>query len=129
MPVAGQTTVEQHPTHDLVDRVVPADVFAQHQHRAVGRHRRCRVHGTRAGEQALAHPAPPRATRRARAAGSAPCRAAATVRRTRSSIASLPHHPQLDVVLPSRGVGTGARPPVSTVTTLNSLSLAAPSAQ
>ena len=38
-----------------------------------------------------------------------------------SSIASLPHRPQLDVVFPSRGRGAGARPPVSTETTLNSL--------
>ena len=37
-----------------------------------------------------------------------------------SSSWSLPHQPQLDDVVPSRGVGAGARPPVSTVTTLNS---------
>ena len=41
-----------------------------------------------------------------------------------SSIWSLPHHPQLDDVGPSRGVGAGASPPVSTVTTLNSVSAA-----
>ena len=46
-----------------------------------------------------------------------------------SSSCSLPHHPQLDDVVPRRGVGTGARPPVSTVTTLNSVSVAVPVAQ
>jgi hypothetical protein len=44
-------------------------------------------------------------------------------------MASLPHSPQLLVVLPSLGRGAGARPPVSTVTTFHSLSEAAPFAQ
>jgi hypothetical protein len=44
-------------------------------------------------------------------------------------MASLPHSPQLEVVLPRRGRGAGARPPVSTVTTLNSLLTAEPFAQ
>ncbi len=47
----------------------------------------------------------------------------------RSSSCSLPHHPQLEEVIPNRGVGAGARPPVSTVTTLNSVSTADPLAQ
>jgi hypothetical protein len=42
---------------------------------------------------------------------------------------SLPHRPQLVEVRPSRGVNAGACPPVSTVTTLNSLLTAEPSAQ
>ena len=46
-----------------------------------------------------------------------------------SSMASLPHRPQLEVVLPNRTRGAGARPPVSTVTTLNSLPTAEPFAQ
>ncbi len=46
-----------------------------------------------------------------------------------SSSCSLPHQPQLDEVAPSLGVGVGALPPVSTVTTLNALSTAEPSAQ
>ena len=43
-----------------------------------------------------------------------------------SSIASVPQMPQLDDVLPRRGVGAGARPPVSTVTVLKSVSTAEP---
>ena len=41
-----------------------------------------------------------------------------------ASSCSLPHHPQLDEAVTSRGVGSGACPPVSTVTTLNSLAIA-----
>ena len=37
-----------------------------------------------------------------------------------------PHNPQLEVVGVSRGVGVGARPPVSTETALNSVSTADP---
>ena len=40
-----------------------------------------------------------------------------------------PHSPQLEVIGVNRAVGTGARPPVSTVTTLNALSMAEPVAQ
>ena len=43
-----------------------------------------------------------------------------------SSIAVDPHMPQADVLADSRGAGTGAVPPVSTLTTLNSLSTALP---
>ena len=42
-----------------------------------------------------------------------------TRRSASASIDSVPQMPQLDVVVPRRGVGVGARPPVSTVTTLN----------
>ena len=41
-------------------------------------------------------------------------------------MAVVPHMPQADVVVVSRGRGGGAKPPVSTVTTLNSLSTAEP---
>jgi len=37
-----------------------------------------------------------------------------------------PQMPHDDVVVATRAVGTGARPPVSTVTTLNSVSTADP---
>ena len=50
-------------------------------------------------------------------------------RAVRASIWSLPHQPQLDDVVPSRGVAFGAWSPVSTVTTLNSLATADPLAQ
>jgi len=43
-----------------------------------------------------------------------------------SSTAVVPHMPQPEVVAVSRGRGGGARPPVSTLTTLNSLSTADP---
>jgi hypothetical protein len=43
-----------------------------------------------------------------------------------SSIEAEPHSPHDEVVVPSRGVGTGARPPVSTDTTLNLVSTAEP---
>jgi hypothetical protein len=42
------------------------------------------------------------------------------------SIDADPHRPHEDVVVATRGVGIGARPPVSTVTTLNSVSIALP---
>ena len=45
-----------------------------------------------------------------------------------SSMAVEPHRPHDDVVAASRGVGAGAVPPVSTLTTLNSLSTALPGA-
>ena len=38
----------------------------------------------------------------------------------------LPHSPHDDEVVPTRASGTGARPPVSTDTTLNSVSVAEP---
>ena len=44
-------------------------------------------------------------------------------------MASLPHRPQLLDVVPSRGVGAGARPPVSTVTMFHADSPAEPLAQ
>ncbi len=56
-------------------------------------------------------------------------RATGASRLHRSASCSVPQMPQLDDVLPRRGVGVGARPPVSTVTTLNSESTALPSAQ
>jgi hypothetical protein len=47
--------------------------------------------------------------------------------RSRSaSMAVDPHRPHAVVVADSRGVGVGAAPPVSTFTTLNSLSTALP---
>ena len=55
--------------------------------------------------------------------------AAGARRSSKPSIWSLPHQPQLDDVVPSRGVGVGARPPVSTVTSLNALAMAGPLAQ
>ena len=39
---------------------------------------------------------------------------------------SEPHSPHDEVVVVSRGVGSGATPPVSTLTTLNSVSTAEP---
>ena len=41
----------------------------------------------------------------------------------------MPHHPHDEVVVVSRGAGSGAAPPVSTVTTLNAVSTAEPVAQ
>jgi hypothetical protein len=41
-------------------------------------------------------------------------------------MAAVPHIPQAEVVAVSRGRGAGACPPVSTLTTLNSLSTAEP---
>ena len=43
-----------------------------------------------------------------------------------SSIDADPHRPHADVVVATRGSGTGAAPPVSTLTTLNSVSTALP---
>ena len=47
-------------------------------------------------------------------------------RRPDELIVEEPMRVQLDVVVPSRGAGDGATPPVSTVTTLNSVSVADP---
>ena len=50
--------------------------------------------------------------------------------RSRTSwMATEPHSPHDDVVVPNLGCGTGARPPVSTVTTLYAVSDAEPVAQ
>lgn len=58
-----------------------------------------------------------------------PLGASGASRSARSSMDWWPHSPQAEVVVPSLRVGAGARPPVSTSTTLNAVSRADPVVQ
>ena len=121
-----EPAVEQEPADDLVDGVVAADVLP-HQERSTGAVEGGRgVHRTGRREEVLARVHEHRHLgEEARSDHGAPTGIGA-IRSRSSSIAVDPHNPHAVLVAASRAVGVGAVPPVSTLTTLNSLSTALP---
>ena len=84
------------------------------------------MHGPGGGEEVLVRVDAARAPAASSSIGHGSPTGIGAMRSRSSSMAVEPHRPHAVVVADSRGAGTGAAPPVSTLTTLNSLSTALP---
>ena len=108
---------------------MPTDVLAHDQRRAGAVERGGGVHGAGRVEELLLDADAIGHRRQHLERRSATVPVSGSSRSASSSSDVDPQSPHDDDIVPSRGVGAGARPPVSTETTLNSVSTAEPVAQ